>query len=127
MTRGRCIFLQRRQEMPRETWSRVTERRWDVVPVVVQDPIWDRSFPDVAGLVVPFVDPASGERVRVRLSEGEVADLRAANEQRLDGLRGMFREAGIEPVELTSDRPQEILAVFLAWADRRLYTRGHKP
>jgi uncharacterized protein (DUF58 family) len=111
----------------RTTWMHVVERRWDVVPVVVQDPIWDRSFPDVAGLVVPFVDGRTGDLVRVRLNEREVAGLREQNERRLDDLRRMFRSAGIEPVELTSDAPQDILAAFLAWSDRRMYTRGRKP
>jgi hypothetical protein len=111
----------------RTTWMHVVERRWDLVPVVVQDPLWDRSFPDVAGLVVPFVEPGTGEIVRVRLNEREVAALREQNELRLDELHRMFRSAGIEPVELTTDAPQEILAAFLAWADRRMYTRGRKP
>jgi uncharacterized protein (DUF58 family) len=111
----------------RSTWMRLVERRWDVVPVVVQDPLWDRSFPDVAGLVVPFVDPETGRVARVRLNEREVAAVRAANEGRLAELRQHFRTAGIEPVELTSDRPQDVLAAFLGWADRRMYTRGRKP
>jgi uncharacterized protein (DUF58 family) len=111
----------------RTTWLRVVERRWDVVPVVIQDPIWDRSFPDVARLVIPFVEAGTGDVARVRLSEREVAVLRAQNERRLSELRRMFRSAGIEPVELTSDAPQDVLAAFLAWADRRMYTRGRKP
>ena len=111
----------------RSTWLRAIERRWDVVPVVVQDPLWDHSFPDVGRLVVPFVDPETGRVVRARLSEREVGDVRAANERRLGELRQLFRTAGIDPVELTSDRPQAVLAAFLAWADRRMYTRGRKP
>jgi uncharacterized protein (DUF58 family) len=111
----------------RAMWMRLVERRWDVVPVVVQDPLWDRSFPDVAALVVPFVDPETGRIARVRLNEREVAALRAVNEHRYAELRRLFRTAGIEPVELTSDRPQDVLAAFLAWADRRMYTRGRKP
>jgi hypothetical protein len=111
----------------RATWMRLVARRWDVVPVVVQDPLWDRSFPDVARLVVPFVDPETGDVVRVRLNEREVAARRAENEQRLAELRQTFRTVGIEPVELTSDRPQDVLTAFLAWADRRMYTRGRKP
>ena len=30
---------------------------WDVVPVVVQDPVWERSFPDVSGVTLPLADP----------------------------------------------------------------------
>ncbi|HZC29102.1 MAG TPA: hypothetical protein VE269_05125, partial [Gaiellaceae bacterium] len=60
------------------------------------------------------------------LNDREVASLRSRNEQRLDELRRVFRSAAIEPVELTSEAPQDVLAAFLAWADRRLYTRGRK-
>jgi uncharacterized protein (DUF58 family) len=111
----------------RAAWMRVAERRWDVVPVVVQDPVWDQSFPDVARLVVPFVDADTGAVSRVRLNEHEVARLRAANERRLAELRQTFRRVGLEPVELTSERPQDVLGAFLAWADHRMYTRGRKP
>jgi uncharacterized protein (DUF58 family) len=111
----------------RATWMRLVERRWDLVPVVVQDPLWDRSFPDVARLVVPFVDPETGCVARARLNDREVGELRAAHEARYAELRQLFRTAGIEPVELSSDRPQDVLAAFLAWADRRMYTRGRKP
>jgi uncharacterized protein (DUF58 family) len=111
---------------PRSTWMAVVERRWDVVPVVIQDPLWDSSFPDVAGVVVPFADPETGTVVRVRLSAREAAEFRAANEARRAGLRDTFRSLGLEAVELSSARPQAVLAAFLAWADRRLYVRGRK-
>ena len=110
----------------RTTWMRAATRRWDLVPVVIQDPLWDASFPDVSGLVVPFVDPATGAVARVRLSPKETVALRLANEARLRELRTTFRSMGIDHVEVTSDRPADVLASFLAWADRRLYTRGRK-
>ena len=36
-------------EPDEELWLRAVERRWDVVPVVLQDPTWERTFPDVSG------------------------------------------------------------------------------
>ena len=142
LARGLDHLVQQRRDLPggsflfllsdflvppdRQTWMRVVERRWDVVPVVIQDPLWDASFPDVAGLVIPFADPETGEVTRVRLTEREVEELRAANEERRKELQAIFRSSGFEAVELSSDRPQDVLAAFLAWADRRLYTRGRK-
>ena len=41
-------------------WVRLRALRWDVVPVIVQDPTWEQSFPDVRGVVVPFADPGDG-------------------------------------------------------------------
>ena len=38
-------------EPERDDWLWALERRWEVVPVVIQDPVWEQSFPDVGGLV----------------------------------------------------------------------------
>ena len=32
---------------PAEVWLTAVENRWDLVPVVIQDPTWEQSFPDV--------------------------------------------------------------------------------
>jgi hypothetical protein len=106
---------------------RAASRRWDIVPVVIQDPVWDASFPEeVARLVVPYVDPDTGETIRVRLTRKVAAELRAANEARHAELRTMFRSSGLDTVEITSDAHADMLAAFLAWADRRQYTRGRR-
>ena len=42
------------------TWLTALEHRWDIVPVVIQDPTWEQSFPDVNGIVVPLRDPGGG-------------------------------------------------------------------
>src|SRR5256885_402047 len=47
-------------------WIDALEHRWDVVPVVIQDPVWEQSFPDVSGVVVPLADPATGRVSYVR-------------------------------------------------------------
>ena len=45
---------------PLPLWLRALSSQWDPVPVVVQDPTWERSFPDVGGVVVPVLDPMDG-------------------------------------------------------------------
>jgi hypothetical protein len=75
---------------------------------------------------VPILDPDTGETRRVRLNKKEVEALRVANESRLAELRTTFRSLGLDAVEITSDGHAEILGAFLAWADRRQYTRGRK-
>ena len=128
LSAGSFLFLLSDFLVPpgRVTWMRATSRRWDIVPVVIQDPIWDASFPDVAGLVVPYTDPDTGEVTRVRVSKKEATELRAANETRLAELRATFRSMGLDAVEVSSDGHADMLAAFLAWADRRQYTRGRK-
>jgi uncharacterized protein (DUF58 family) len=105
-------------------WQRALEHRWELVPVVIQDPVWERSFPDVAGVGIPYAAPASGRIVPVRLSAGEAAQLRAEHEARWDGLVRDFRSLGVEPVAQTSHDAAGVLGAFLRWADVRQMWRG---
>jgi uncharacterized protein (DUF58 family) len=97
--------------------------RWDVVPVVVQDPIWEQSFPDVGGLVVPFAAVGGTPRL-VRLTTAEARERRERNEARLAELLEGFGSRDLEPVLVSTDDPGEILESFLEWSDARLYHRG---
>jgi len=106
------------------TWARLRSARWDVVPVVVQDPTWEQSFPDVDGVLVPLAAPDGGEQVRVRLSRADVATRRRANEERLEGLLKRFRRLGFDAVVLSSSSPTAVDAAFLRWAERRSLRRG---
>ena len=45
-----------------ELWLTALEHGWDVVPVVIQDPTWEQSFPDISGIVVSLRDPADRPR-----------------------------------------------------------------
>ncbi len=102
-----------------DVWLTALERRLDVVPVIIQDPTWEQSFPDVNGMVVPMRDPRSGRKVDVRMTKREVARRRAANEERLASLVDELEALGLDPVHVSSSDPVEILAAFLDWADMR--------
>lgn len=110
----------------REVWLRALAHRWDVVPVVVQDPVWERSFPDVSGIVVPFADPASGRTIYLGLTGREAAERRERNERRFGELLAGFRALDLEPVLIESSEPREVAAAFLAWSERRSFARGGK-
>ena len=105
-------------------WERALSFRWDAVPVVVQDPVWEQSFPDVGGLVVPYAEPGGGRVALVRLSAAEARARRERNEGRLAAILDGFRSRDLEPVLLSTDDPGEILQGFLEWSDARLYHRG---
>ena len=81
-------------DVPAGTWSALGSAHWDVVPVVVQDPVWEQSFPDVPGVLVPFASPDGSEDGLVRLEAGEVSLRRRENEYRLARLLRLFRRAG---------------------------------
>jgi hypothetical protein len=89
------------------------------VPVILQDPTWERSFPPVAGVLLPTVDVTSGSFRPARLTRREVASLRDEHEARHDTLVQGFRRAGMDPVALDEAAPEPIHRAFLAWADRR--------
>jgi uncharacterized protein (DUF58 family) len=107
-----------------EIWLEALEYRWDLVPVVIQDPVWEQSFPDVAGVVVRLVDPRDGRVHAVRLRPAEVAERRVEHERRRTALLERFRNLELEPVLVSSEEPDQILASFLDWADRRQALRS---
>jgi len=93
-------------------------RRWHVVPVAVQDPVWERSFPDVAGAVLPVADTATGRVSSVRLSAREVRARREANELRWAATLDRLEALELDPVVVDSHAPEPILDAFQAWAER---------
>jgi uncharacterized protein (DUF58 family) len=101
------------------TWLQVLEHRWDLVPVVIQDPTWEQSFPDVHGIVLPLRDPRTGRVSPVRLTAREASERRDANEQRFAGLLDVFAGLDLDPVLVSSSDPMEILSSFLSWSEGR--------
>jgi uncharacterized protein (DUF58 family) len=107
-----------------DLWLSAVERRWDVVPIVIQDPTWEQSFPDIGGIVVPFRDPRSGRGAGARLRAKDASARRAENEERLRALLASFAAVDLDPVLVSSDDPADILAAFLAWSERRRARRA---
>ena len=103
-----------------ESWLRAREHRWDVVPVVIQDPVWEQSFPPIGSVVVPFADPRTGRVRHTRLTDSEADERRRANEERLESLLTRFRRLGLEPILLSSSERSEVLRAFLVWSEQRL-------
>ena len=104
---------------PTELWLAAVEHRWDVVPVVIQDPTWEQSFPDISGIVVPLRDARTGRLTSVRLRRKEAAMRRALNQERLDMILETFRLLDIDPVVVSSNDRSEILSTLLVWSDLR--------
>jgi uncharacterized protein (DUF58 family) len=105
--------------VPSEVWAELIARRFDPVPVVVQDPVWEQSFPEVAGVVLP-VEILEARRSRpVRLTTAEVDSLRAAHEARYAQLMDDMVQLGLEPIVLESDDPDHIFQRFVAWSEGR--------
>lgn len=109
---------------PLATWESALDRGWDIVPVVVQDPVWEQRFPDVDRVVTPLV--GSDGRVRlVRLGKGESRAWRERHEARLAGLVEGLRSLGIEPVLIGRDDREHVFEAFLSWSAERQAAWGH--
>jgi uncharacterized protein (DUF58 family) len=107
-----------------EAWARTVEHGWDVVPVIIQDPVWEQSFPPIDGVMVGFADAAGARTRRVRLSPDEVAARRAENESRLTEIRRQFVRLELDPVVVSVDEPAAVHATLLDWTQARLSSRG---
>jgi uncharacterized protein (DUF58 family) len=106
------------QPVPHERWSRAVTRGWDVIPVIVQDPVWEQSFPEIDGVLVTVTDAIGGHEGRVRLGPREVAERRASHEQRLTSIQDDFVRLGLDPILIGStDHVHERL---LEWARARI-------
>jgi uncharacterized protein (DUF58 family) len=135
LVRGLRYLIEQRRDLPagtflfvlsdflappeRDDWLWAIERRWEIVPVVIQDPVWEQTFPDVAGLVIPFQEAGL-----VRLSRADVDRRRRANEERRSQLLYDLRALDLDPVLVSSHEPRDVHYSFLSWADQRLFTRG---
>ncbi len=103
-----------------ELWLAAVEHRWDIVPVVIQDPTWEQSFPDVSGIVVPLArstdrsaDAGSAPREGGRAAKG------AQRKRACGRVLETFRLLDIDPVVVSSSDRSEILSTFLVWSDLR--------
>lgn len=140
LARGLGYLTQQRRDLPagtfvfvlsdflvqpnRDEWLPVLERRWEIVPVVIRDPVWEQSFPDVAETVVPFADPETGRVTLARFSTAEAEERREANESRQRELLYELRALDLDPVVVSSHEWRDVVYSFLTWSDQRLFTRG---
>lgn len=93
---------------------------WDVIPVLLQDPLWERSFPDVSGVGLQLADPVSGAVSLVRLDRRQVSERREHNEARWATLGESLDVLGLDAVSVGDADPTAVHAAFMAWAEGRL-------
>jgi uncharacterized protein (DUF58 family) len=111
--------------LPPRVWQMVSSLGWDVVPVIVQDPRWEQSFPAASGVALPVVDAQGGFEL-VRLRRREALARRAQNRARLAALQSDLSALELEPVLLSSADPGAIHSAFLQWHERRLVRLGRR-
>lgn len=108
-------------------WTGVVGRGWDVVPLVLQDPLWEQSFPPVDGVVMRLCEPGAEDVLPVRLGRRQAEERARANEERLRSIERELLGLGVDPVVVSSSEPGAVEATLLEWAQRRFEQRGHRP
>jgi uncharacterized protein (DUF58 family) len=109
---------------PPEAWAHAVDHGWDVVPVIIQDPLWEQSFPQIDGVLISLEDARGTGPRRVRLGADEVAAQRAENESRLMEIREHFIRLDLDPIVLSVDDEDAVHATLLEWTQARLSSRG---
>jgi uncharacterized protein (DUF58 family) len=107
----------------REAWEAAVDRHWDIVPVVIQDPLWEQSFPPLDAIVLPLAGP-DGRRRLVRLRPGESEEVRLEHERRREALLSGFQAMGMHPILISSTDTEAVYDGFLTWASEREFARG---
>jgi uncharacterized protein (DUF58 family) len=105
---------------PADAWAHAVDRGWDVVPVIVQDPVWEQSFPEIDGVAVSLTDARGARPRRVRLGAPDVKERRRLNEDRLDMLRRDFVRLGLDPVLVGASGREAVRSTLLEWTQARL-------
>ncbi len=109
-------FLDRQ---PDTLWLTGLARRWEFVPVVIQDPVWEQSFPSVGPVVLPVADPRDGAILEVRFKRSEARAERKRREVARSDLLRSLASLGLDPVLIDRSEPDSVHQAFLQWAERR--------
>jgi uncharacterized protein (DUF58 family) len=106
-------------DVPADAWLDAAGHGWDIVPVVIQDPVWERSWPEIGGVAVPVADPRTSRVELVRLSRRQAVRRRIENAERYAALLAELESLGLRPVEIDASDPSSVDDAFLAWAEER--------
>lgn len=102
-----------------QTLALILDQEWDLVPVVVQDPLWEQSYPEAAAEVaLPVFDEAGRFRL-LRESRAEVQERREAHEARLRRLEELFTGYGFPPIVISELGPAPLEEALRSWNVRR--------
>lgn len=107
-------------EVPSERMlAMILDAEWDLVPVVVQDPLWEQSYPDAAAEVALPVCDETGRFRLLRQSRAEVQERRQAHETRLRRLEELFTGYGFPPIVVSGTGSEELADALKSWNIRR--------
>jgi uncharacterized protein (DUF58 family) len=107
-------------EVPSERMlATVLDAEWELVPVIVQDPLWEQSYPEAAGEVaLPVCDEAGRFRL-LRENRAKVSERRRTHEARLRRLEELFTGYGFPPIVISETGTGALAGALMSWNVRR--------
>jgi uncharacterized protein (DUF58 family) len=103
-------------QVPTErTLAMIIDADWALVPVIVQDPLWEQSYPEAAAEVALPVLDESGQFRLLRQSRVEVSERRQAHEARLRRLEELFTGYGFPPIIVSELGPDALGDALRSW------------
>ncbi len=108
--------------MPEYELLEATISRWDVVPVIIQDPLLEASFPVWRGKIpvcIPFILP-NGKVGFKLFSEKEAKRTKQEHENRFRDIISLFETLSLHPVVLFEAEPEKIYSAFCEWGYTRM-------
>ncbi len=91
--------------------------------MIVQDPVWEQSFPTIGGTMLPVTDPATGRTTAIRVRGRDARRLRDEHAARLRSLVDLFHALDSDPIVLGTSDEHQIDLSFQGWANRRRFQR----
>jgi len=101
------------------TLAMLVDAEWELVPVIVQDPLWEQSYPEAVGEVALPVRDDAGRFRLLRQSRAEVRERRRAHEARLRRLEELFTGYGFPPIVVSEVGTDALADALLSWNVRR--------
>lgn len=111
--------------MPPEALLEMVTERWDVTPVIMQDPIWEASFPVWEDGVIPDLSflPFDSSFGDIPMTARGAKKMREQNEARFIATCKIFERLGAFPVVVKENSTDAILRAFLAHVEKRTAAR----
>jgi hypothetical protein len=81
--------------------------------------VWEQSFPEAAGLVLPIWDPDARQLRPTLLTRRECAARRTANEERFRTLSEQFDRLGLDAIQLAHHDDASVWRGFHEWSEAR--------
>lgn len=106
---------------PKDQWRWLLKRMGlDLVPVLIQDPRLEQSFPvEFANIEIPYTDPHSGRVMRIAFTKGEARELKKRHEMRYRQIVKRFQDLRLDPIIISRNDPTYIFQQLSIWAKQR--------